>query len=209
VTTFAVVAGVARAGLATRVVLILGAANLAADGFSMAVSNFLGARSEDQRRQRYRRQEEQHIATVPAGEREEVRQLLTGWGLDEAVLDRATDAVTHDPDRWVRFMMQLELGFSPSRTSPMRAALATFLAFVTVGFIPLAPFLVDALLDVGGASPFAWSAAMTAAAFFTVGVGKAIVVAQSWWRSGLETVVVGGTAASLAYAVGAALGGVA
>jgi VIT family len=103
VTTFAVVAGVASAGRATRVVLILGVANLAADGFSMAVCNFLGARSEEQRRQRHRRQEEQDIAVVPAGEREEVRQLLSGWGLGAGVLDGATAAVTEDPDRWLRF----------------------------------------------------------------------------------------------------------
>jgi VIT1/CCC1 family predicted Fe2+/Mn2+ transporter len=209
VTTFAVVAGVAGAGLATRVVLILGVANLAADGFSMAVSNFLGARSEEQRRQKYRRQEERHVAVVPAGEREEVRQLLAGWGLDDGLLDGVTDAVTHDPDRWVRFMMQLEHGFSPSRPSPTRAAVATFVAFVTIGFVPLAPFLSDALADGEAASPFMWSAALTAAAFFAVGVGKALVVAESWWRSGLETVVVGGAAATLAYVVGAVLGGVA
>jgi len=78
VTTVAVVAGVAGAGLATRMVLILGLANLASDGFSLAISNFPGARSEEQRHQRYRRQEAEHIAVVPAGEREEVRQLLTG-----------------------------------------------------------------------------------------------------------------------------------
>jgi hypothetical protein len=34
-----------------------------------------------------------------------------GWGLDNGLLDGVTDAVTHDPDRWVRFMMQLEHGF--------------------------------------------------------------------------------------------------
>src|SRR3954454_13682582 len=39
VTTFAVVAGVVGAGLSARTVLILGAANLLADGFSMAASN--------------------------------------------------------------------------------------------------------------------------------------------------------------------------
>jgi VIT1/CCC1 family predicted Fe2+/Mn2+ transporter len=207
VTTFAVVAGVAGAGLATRVVLILGAANLAADGFSMAVSNFLGARSEDQRRQRYLREEEQHVAAVPAGEREEVRQLLGAWGLTGGLLDGATGAVTEDRDRWVRFMMQLEHGFPPAGPSPARAALVTFVAFVTIGFIPLGPFVVDAL--VGGGAPFAWSAGLTVAAFFAVGAGKGLVVAQAWWRSGMEMVVVGGTAAALAYAVGVGLGGIA
>jgi VIT1/CCC1 family predicted Fe2+/Mn2+ transporter len=207
VTTFAVVAGVAGAGLATRVVLILGAANLAADGFSMAVSNFLGARSEDQRRQRYLREEERHIAAVPAGEREEVRQILAAWGFGDGLLDGATGAITEDRERWVNFMMQLEHGFPAAGPSPARAALATFVAFVTVGFVPLAPFVVDALAGAVGA-PFVWSAALTAAAFFGVGVGKGLVVAQTWWRSAMETVVVGGTAAALAYAVGVALGGI-
>jgi vacuolar iron transporter family protein len=201
------VAGVAGAGLATRVVLILGAANLAADGFSMAVSNFLGSRSEDQRRQRYLREEERHIAAVPAGEREEVRQILAAWGFGDGLLDGATGAITEDRERWVNFMMQLEHGFPAAGPSPARAALATFVAFVTVGFVPLAPFVVDALAGAVGA-PFVWSAALTAAAFFGVGVGKGLVVAQTWWRSAMETVVVGGTAAALAYAVGVALGGI-
>jgi VIT1/CCC1 family predicted Fe2+/Mn2+ transporter len=207
VTTFAVVAGVAGAGLATRVVLILGVANLAADGFSMAVSNFLGARSEEQRRQRYLREEEQHIAAVPGGEREEVRQILAQWGLGDGLLDGATGAITEDHERWVRFMMQLEHGFPAAGPSPARAALATFVAFVAVGFVPLGPFVVDALAGAVGA-PFAWSAALTGTAFFGVGVGKGVVVAQTWWRSGMETVVVGGTAAALAYAVGTGLGGI-
>src|SRR5262245_18736022 len=47
ITTFAVVAGVAGGGLSLRVVLILGAANLLADGLSMAVGNYLSIRSHE------------------------------------------------------------------------------------------------------------------------------------------------------------------
>lgn len=46
ITTFAVVSGVAGAALNPSIVLILGAANLFADGFSMGMSNYLSRRSE-------------------------------------------------------------------------------------------------------------------------------------------------------------------
>jgi VIT1/CCC1 family predicted Fe2+/Mn2+ transporter len=45
ITTFAVVAGVTGAELSKRIILILGFANLVADGFSMGASNFLSRRS--------------------------------------------------------------------------------------------------------------------------------------------------------------------
>ena len=54
VTTFAVVSGVAGAGLNPGIVVVLGLANLIGDGFSMAASNYLGTRTEDQLRQKIR-----------------------------------------------------------------------------------------------------------------------------------------------------------
>src|SRR6186713_2441864 len=47
ITTFAVVAGVTGGGLPLRVVLIIGAANLIADGLSMAAGNYLSIRSHE------------------------------------------------------------------------------------------------------------------------------------------------------------------
>jgi vacuolar iron transporter family protein len=205
VTTFAVVAGVAGAGLSDTIVIVLGLANLVADGFSMAASNFLGARTESQQRERARLREAQDIALAPDAEREEVRRAFATKGFAGDDLERAVDVITSDRRVWLDTMMSEKLGYGHDADDPLRGAVATLVAFVSLGFLPLAAFVAPG--DV--THPFAWSAALTALAFFGVGALKARFVEQAWWRSALETLVVGGAAATLAYAVGAALEGVA
>ena len=205
VTTFAVVAGVEGANLSAKVVLILGGANLIADGFSMAVSNFLGLRAGSQQLERARGEEERQVSQMPEGEREEIRQIFAAKGFKGEDLESVVDVITADRDLWVSTMMSEELGLGGAQPSPLRAGAATLLAFVVVGAFPLVAFVVDAAVPGGIEHPFAWSAAMTAIAFFAVGGLKARFVTQAWWRSGLETLAVGGAAAVLAYVVGALL----
>ena len=69
VTTFAVVSGVAGAGLSPSIVIVLGVANLVGDGFSMAAGNFLGTRAENQELEKLRAVEYKHIRECPEGER--------------------------------------------------------------------------------------------------------------------------------------------
>ena len=64
VTTFAIVAGVAGAALSTNVILILGAANLLADGFSMAAGNYSGVKAERDDYERLREMEIRQIKIV-------------------------------------------------------------------------------------------------------------------------------------------------
>ncbi len=207
VTTFAVVAGVQGAELDETVVIILGIANLVADGFSMAVSNFLGSRAERQRRELARSDEERQISEHPEGEREEIRQIFAAKGFAGEDLERVVDVITADRELWTDTMMSEELGFGPSEPNEVRAAASTFVAFVVVGALPLLVFLYD-LIVTDVADPFAWSAAMTGVAFFAVGALKSRFVDQAWWRSGAETLAVGGLAAALAYAAGVLLQGI-
>ena len=202
VTTFAVVAGSAGAGLSDAVVIILGGANLIADGFSMAVSNFLGSRAERQQRERARRSEETHIRLVPEGEREEVRQLFAAKGFRGQDLEQVVDVITSDPALWAETMMREELGYAAAEPSELRAALATFVAFVTIGALPLLVYVYDLIVSSDVEDPFLWSAVMTGVAFAAVGGMKSLFVDQSWWRSALETLIVGGLAATLAYFAG-------
>lgn len=208
VTTFAVVAGVAGAGLSATVVIILGIANLIADGFSMAMSNFAATRAQVQQRALARTEEEREIREIPEGEREEIRQIFSLKGFSGDQLDRVVGVITANPRVWVDTMMVEERGFSVAREEPLRAAGATFLAFVVVGFIPLFTTILDTVFPSALDRPFLWSCIVTGIAFFVVGALKSRFVVQRWWLSGSETLMLGGAAAVIAYGIGAALGNI-
>lgn len=209
VTTFAVVSGVAGAGLSSGVVIVLGFANLVGDGFSMAASNYLGSKADLQLLEQARRIEEQHIEKYPEGEREEIRQILIGKGFSGDVLEEAIQTITADRKLWVNTMLQEEYGLSLDRPDPVRAAVVTFLAFIAVGVLPLVAFVADFMLAEGSdLKPFFWSTILTGVAFFCVGAIKSRFVTVRWYWSGLETLLVGGIAAALAYGVGVILHGV-
>jgi len=203
VTTFAVVSGVVGAGLSSKVIIILGLANLLADGFSMAVSNFLGTRADKQLLAKIRETEEEHIRKIPDGEKEEIRQIFSGKGFKGEDLEWAVKIITSDPKQWVNTMIQEEFGLALNGPSPIKAAALTFVSFIVIGSLPLLVFVYELLKQVQVMNAFSISAVMTGMAFFIVGAMKGKFVGQKWFISGLETLIVGAIASALAYGVGA------
>jgi VIT1/CCC1 family predicted Fe2+/Mn2+ transporter len=124
------------------VVLIIGAANLFADGLSMAAGNYLSIRS--------------HESVLEAQELPE----------EEAF--------------------------------PFRHAGATFLAFVTAGLVPLMPYMLSAYPF----DRFTLSIALTMSMMFIVGASRALIAAVTWWKAGLEMLILGAAVAGIAYASG-------
>jgi VIT1/CCC1 family predicted Fe2+/Mn2+ transporter len=205
VTTFAVVSGVAGANLASGIVIILGMANLIGDGFSMAVSNFLGTRAEQELRNMARKMEESHIEKIPQGEREEIRQIFALKGFKGQELEKIVKIITSDRKQWVDTMLREELGMTLEGASPWKAALTTFVAFLLIGLLPLLSFLFRILIPDIEFNPFIISSILTGVAFFTVGAFKSRFVGENWYAAGFKTLLVGSAAAGLAFWVGALL----
>jgi len=155
VTTFAVVASVVGAELPSKVVLILGVANLVADGFAMAAGNYSGTQAERDDYNRLLAVERKHIATVPDGEREEIRQIFGGKGFSGDNLEAIVDVITADESRWAKTMVVEEYGLAPTPKSPAVAALSTFAAFTLCGLVPLVSYLWAGDLSSASSQP-AW-----------------------------------------------------
>ncbi|WP_420392524.1 VIT1/CCC1 transporter family protein [Acuticoccus sp.] len=196
ITTFAIVAGAIGADLPTRIVIILGIANIVADGLSMAAANYSGTKAEVEDYRRLRAMEERHIRADPSGERAEVREIYRNKGYRGSDLDDIVGLLTQRREVWIDTMLAEEFGRSSVIASPLKAALATFAAFVACGAVPLLPFLV-------GMPAAATSATLlTALTFFAIGSAKSRWSTRHFFWSGLETAAVGLAAAGAAFAIG-------
>lgn len=199
VTTFAVVSGAVGGGLSGTVVVILGFANLLADGLSMAVSNYQSAKTQEQEVERARRIEERHIDEIPEGEREEIRQILAAKGFSGEVLEASVEVITRNRSVWIDTMLIEEFGLHPVVHHPFRAALATFASFLVTGAFPLMPYVFDGLAPL---ERFQLSALLAALAFFAVGMIRGHLVERSRLAAGTSTLLTGGAAAAVAFLVG-------
>ena len=144
ITTFAVVSGATGGALSYTAVLVIGAANLAADGMSMGVGNLLSIRAHERVR-----------------------------------------AAENLPEE---------------EAYPWKHGIATLLAFVVAGAVPLLPFLVP---QGWWGHPAVWSTGLTFAALFGVGAARTMLTKERWWLAGFETLGLGALVAAAAYGASA------
>lgn len=201
VTTFAVVAGAEGAGLKSEVVIILGFANLLADGFSMSVGAYLSSKSEKQLYQREKKREYREIAEVPESEVEEVREIFTELGFEGELLEKVVGKITENEDRWVDVMMKHELELIEIKKTSAMVGLSTFSSFLIFGLIPLLVYLFDFVRPLS-TDKFMLSGIFTAITFGYIGWMKSYVTRTSHLRGVIETLGLGAIAAMLAYFAG-------
>lgn len=209
VTTFAVVTGAFGASLPVAVIIILGFANLFADGFSMSVGNYLSVKTRREYIEKERKKEEWEIDNLAEQEKQEIREIYEKKGFRDALLDDIVKMITSRRKLWLDTMMKEELGLIDDTKTPVESAITTFVAFNLLGLVPLVPFVISYVLNVSILSTdFAliYSVIFTGISFFIIGSVKGKIVNKSVISSGFYTLLIGGIAAMVAYAVGYILG---
>lgn len=206
VTTFAVVAGFAGAamheagaGVATVAVLLFGLANLFADATAMGLGAFLSTRSEHDVYNSIRAKELHEINHNPEFERRETIELLEERGVSTEDANGFADLYQRNPELMADFMMSFEIGMSdPRDDSPVLSGVATFIAFIFFGVIPLIPYILMEPSD----ETFEISIIATFLALVMLGLVRWRVTQETVLRCVVETVSVGGICAIVAYTVG-------
>lgn len=204
ITTFAAVAGVAGASLKPEIVLIMGFANLIADGLSMAIGDYLSTKAEIAYSHAEWEREAWEVDNYPEGEKKELIELYVAKGMEQKDAETVTEIISKNKKTWVDIMMVEELGIMHTDESPMKNALITFCSFSFFGFLPVIAYIALQFLP-GMSHPFFIAAIITGLTLFALGALKVRVTGQNWFLSGLEMFLVGGVAAASAYGVGAFL----
>lgn len=203
ITTFAVVASVAGADLKVEVVLVMGFANLLADGVSMAFGEYIGEDAEIKYKKVERKREAWELSSYPEGEVKEMIDLYKEKGFSEEDANTVINTMSKYPEFFVDHMMVQELGLLPPEEgeSPLKGSIVIFVSFLIFGLVPLLAYVCfSTVLDKEGL--FGLSIGLTALALFALGAFSSRFAASSWYRQGFFVMMNGATAAAVSYLVG-------
>ncbi len=200
---FALAAGLAGAVDATTVVITAGMAEIAAGSISMGLGGYLAARSDADYYGAELAREQAEIKNEPQAEIAEVEAIFRNYGLSESESALVTQKLAQRPDAWADFMMRFELGLEkPDPSRALKSGLTIGGAYIAGGLVPLSPYFFFA--QASQALPY--SIVLTLSALLIFGYAKGRFTGVPPLRSAIQTALIGGIAAAVAFAIARAIG---
>ena len=199
VTNTALVAGVGGGGAAPRAIVLAGVASLVAGAISMALGEYTSVQTQNEQLELEVEKERRELARNPAGELDELVEMLRVRGVDDRLARKVAVQLSRDPETALRLHVVAELGLDPEdRPSPVVAAVS-FVTFGIGALIPLVPFLA-------GVSVL-WPALVAGGiGLLAAGAISSRFTPRPWWYAGARQLIFGAAAAGITYLVGSAIG---
>ncbi len=199
---FALAAGLTGAVASTPLIVTAGLAEIAAGSIAMGLGGYLAGRSDAEHYASERAREEREIVEKPHAEADEVAEILMSYGLTREESQPVVEALRKRPADWSGFMLRFELGLGrPDPRPGLMSAMMIGGAYVVGGLVPLVPYMLvtSASLALG------LSIGVTLAALAVFGLIKVRFTGMSPLRSGLQTTLIGGLAAAVAFVIARAV----
>lgn len=195
---FALAAGLSGTVASTGIVVTAGLAEIAAGSIAMGLGGYLAAKTDLEHYTAEQERELREIEQIPEKEEEEVADVFRGYGLDDKQIAPVVAAIRADRGRWVDFMMRFELGLeAPDPARARISALTIAVSYIVGGLIPLASYILLSNI----LTALRVSVGVTLAALFVFGYVKGRFTGINPLRGGLQTIVTGGLAAAVAFAI--------
>jgi VIT1/CCC1 family predicted Fe2+/Mn2+ transporter len=193
---FALAAGLTGAIESNGLIVTAGIAEIAAGSIAMGLGGYLAARSQAEHYARERGREQTEVSEKPAAEAAEITTIFGDYGITPEECAPVVNALRKRPQAWIDFMMRFELGLeNPDPRRALVSALTIGGAYVAGGLVPLVPYMTLASTR----SALAVSAAVTLVALAIFGYVKGRFSGLAPVRSAVQTVLIGGLAASAAF----------
>ncbi len=201
---FALAAGLSGAVASSSLVLTAGIAEIVAGSIAMGLGGFLAGQTEVEHYQSELAREYDEVERVPEREKQEIRDVLSEYGISPATQELVATELAQNKDKWVEFMMRYELGLEkPDEKRATKSALTIGLSYVVGGLVPLIPYFFFENSREG----LKYSAGVTIICLLVFGYFKSRATGQPPVKGALKVTMIGGIAASAAYLIASWLGG--
>ena len=199
---FALAAGLSGAINSPNIIITAGFAEIAAGSIAMGLGGYLAAKSDAEHYASEREREKEEIIKIPDEEMAEVAAVFRSYGLTEEETVPVVESLSRRPHAWVDFMMRFELGLEkPDPKRALTSALTIAGAYIVGGLIPLSPYIFLA----NAQSALLLSVLVTLTALLVFGYVKGRFTGTRPFRSGLQTMLIGGIAAAAAFGIARAI----
>jgi vacuolar iron transporter family protein len=196
---FALAAGLAAVAV-PKIVVVAGFAEIAAGSIAMGLGGYLAAKGESEHYDHEFAREQREVVEVPEEEAREVAEVFRNYGLTADEAAPVVAALRQRSDDWIDFMMRFELGLE--RPDPKRAVTSAgtiAASYIVGGIIPLSPYIAVSFTGHTAHAAFLFSVMVTLVALGVFGYIKGRFTGTRPLRSALQTVFIGGIAATAAF----------
>lgn len=192
---FALAAGLSSAVKSLHIIVLAGLAEIAAGAIAMGLGGYLAARGDAEHYGSERQREEREIVERRKDEEEEIYEIFDAYGVERHEATPVLTALQRNPRAWVDFMMRFELGLEePQPSRAVQSAATIALSYIVGGLVPLLPYMLGT-----SATALPASVIITLIALLLFGGIKGRITGAGMLRSALQTVIIGGVAASAAF----------